>query len=71
MKRTSTTPPLQAPARMGHPKAFLRIEGRPPAREDFFFVLADGEVAGDAEVEDAGFAGHEVDVGGAVHGREL
>jgi len=43
------------------------------AREDFFFVLSDanGEVTGDAEVEDAGFAGHEIDVGGAVHGREL
>ena len=43
------------------------------AGEDFCFVLADadGQVAGYAEVEDAGLAGHEVDVGGAVHGQGL
>src|SRR5260370_16962003 len=41
--------------------------------EDFCFVLADTErqVAGHAGVEDAGLAGHELDVEGAVHGREL
>ena len=43
---------------------FLREAG-----EDFCLVLADAdrEVAGDAEVEDAGLAGHEVDVEGALH----
>ncbi len=43
------------------------------AGKDFFFVLADADwqVAGYAEVEDARFAGHEVDVAGALHGRGL
>jgi hypothetical protein len=36
-------------------------------------VLADAnrQVAGHAQVEHAGFAGHEVDVGSALHRREL
>jgi len=39
------------------------------ARKDFCLVLpdADGEVAGHAQVEDAGLAGHEVDVGSTLH----
>ncbi len=43
------------------------------AAEDSCFVLADThrEVAGHAEVEDAGLAGHEVDVEGALHGGGL
>ncbi|SRR6266849_8377216 len=43
------------------------------AGKDFFFVLADAvwQVAGHAEVEDAGLAGHEVDVEGALHWQEL
>ena len=41
--------------------------------KDFFFVLANPvqQVAGHAEVEDARVAGHEVDVEGTLHGREL
>jgi len=36
-------------------------------------VLEDalGEITGDADVEDAGLAGHEVDVVGALHGGGL
>ena len=39
------------------------------AGQFLFFVLADanGQVASHAEVKNAGFAGHEVDVGSAVH----
>jgi hypothetical protein len=39
----------------------------------FFFVLAGAvwQVAGNAKVEDAGLAGHEIDVEGALHGRGL
>ncbi len=41
--------------------------------KDFFFVLAGAvwQVAGNAKVEDAGLAGHEIDVEGALHGRGL
>jgi len=47
---------------------FLRESGK-----DFFFVLADAvrKIAGHAEVEDAGLAGHEVDVEGPFHGDGL
>ena len=43
------------------------------AGENSFFVLANAvrQIAGHAEVEDPGFAGHEVDVEGALHGRGL
>jgi len=41
------------------------------AGKEFFFVLANAvrKIAGYAEVEDARFAGHEVDVEGALHSR--
>ena len=43
------------------------------AGKDFFFVLADAvrQIAGHTEVQDSRFAGHEVDVEGALHGRGL
>ena len=43
------------------------------AGKGFCFVLTDAErqVAGHAKVEDAGLAGHEVNVEGTLHGREL
>jgi hypothetical protein len=43
------------------------------AGDEFLLVLVDafGQVAGDAEVEDAGLAGHEVGVEGALHGSGL
>jgi len=43
------------------------------AGDEFLLVLVDasGELAGDAQIEDAGSAGHEVDVEGALHGGEL
>ena len=43
------------------------------AGKDFFFVLADAvrKIAGYAEVEDARFAGHEINVEGALHERQL
>ena len=43
------------------------------AGDEFFFVLVDAldEVAGYADIENAGFAGHEVDVEGAFHGGGL
>jgi hypothetical protein len=43
------------------------------AREDFCLVLANAvrQVAGYAKVEDAGLAGHEVDVEGTVHEGKL
>ena len=43
------------------------------AGEYFLFVLADAEsqVAGHTEVEDAGLAGHEVNVEGTLHGGKL
>ena len=57
--------------------AGMRLEPNKPvdvvfsreARKDFFFVVEDspGEVAGHAEVEDARFAGHDIDVEDALH----
>ena len=43
------------------------------AGDEFLFVLEDAfdEVASYADVENAGFAGHEVDVEGAFHGGGL
>jgi hypothetical protein len=43
------------------------------AGDEFLLVLVDafGQMACDAEVEDAGLAGHEVDVEGALHGGGL
>jgi hypothetical protein len=43
------------------------------AGKGFFFVLADAvrKIAGYAEVEDARFACHEIEMEGALHEREL
>ena len=55
------------------PDEFSNVIPLSETGNDFSFVLADanGQVASHAEVKNAGLAGHEIDVGSAVHGDGL